>query len=99
MLAVISLALLLSTYSLAASGAETYKARCSACHGAKGVGETMIGRNLKLRSLASPEVQKLSDDELFVIIGKGKSKMPRFDNKLSHDQIRDLVKHIRALKK
>ncbi|MBZ5667971.1 MAG: cytochrome c [Acidobacteriia bacterium] len=92
------LALALSTYTLA-ENADTYKAKCSACHGANGEADTMIGRNLKLRSLASPEVQKLSDDELFVIISKGRNKMPSFDKKLSSDQIHDLVKHIRALKK
>jgi mono/diheme cytochrome c family protein len=97
--AVILLALLLGTYSLADSGAENYKTRCSACHGSDGAAQTMLGRNLKLRSLASPDVQKLSDDELFVIISKGRGKMPSFDKKLSQDQIRDLVKHIRALKK
>jgi mono/diheme cytochrome c family protein len=97
-LAPILLALTFSTYALAGS-ADTYKTKCSACHGVNGAGDTMIGRNLQLRSLASPEVQKLTDDELFVIISKGKNKMPSFDHKLSQDQIRELVKHIRALKK
>jgi mono/diheme cytochrome c family protein len=98
---VIGLALLLSTYSLAESGAETYRAHCSACHGAKGAGDTMIGRNLKLRVLGSDDVQKRSDDELFTIISKGmeKNRMPAFDRRLSKDQIRELVEYIRSLKK
>jgi cytochrome c6 len=90
--------LTLPTYTIAES-ADAYKAKCSACHGGDGAGQTLIGRNLKLRSLGSPEVQKLSDDELFVVISKGKGKMPAFDHKLSQDQIRDLVRHVRALKK
>jgi mono/diheme cytochrome c family protein len=98
-LAVVTLALLFSTCALADAGADTYKTKCSACHGASGTGETMLGKNLKLRSLASPEVQEQSDDELFTIISKGKNRMPPFDRKLSKDQIRDLVKHIRSLKK
>ena len=59
----------------------------------------MIGKNLKIRSLRSPEVQKRSDEELFSIIAKGRNKMPAFDRKLSREQIHDLVRHIRALDK
>jgi len=93
------LALLFSTYTFADSGADTYKTKCSACHGKNGAGDTMLGKNLKLRPLGSDEVQERSDDELFTIISKGKNRMPPFDRKLSKDQIRDLVKHVRSLKK
>lgn len=94
-----ALALLLSTYARADGGSETYKARCSACHGVHGTGDTMIGKNLKLRSLSSTEAQNHSDEDLFSIISKGKNKMPAFNSKLSPDQIRGLVHHIRSLKK
>ena len=59
----------------------------------------MIGKNLKLRDLGSAEVQQQSDDELATIIGKGKNKMPAYDGKLSQDQIHDVLKYIRLLKK
>ncbi|MFI5102294.1 MAG: c-type cytochrome [Terriglobales bacterium] len=98
-LAVILLALLFSTYALADTGADTYKTKCSACHGVNGAGDTMIGRNLKLRALGSADVQQQSDEELATIIAKGKNKMPAYDRKLSKDQIHDLVRYIRALKK
>jgi mono/diheme cytochrome c family protein len=100
-LAIIVLALFFSTYAQADSAAYNYKAHCSACHGATGAGDTMIGKNLKLRPLSSPDVQARSDEELFAIIskGKGKDRMPAFDRKLSKDQINDLVRYIRALKK
>ena len=97
--AVILLALLCSTYTFADSGADVYKTKCSACHGKNGAGDTMLGKNLKLRPLSSDDVQRQSDDELFTIISKGKKRMPPFDRKLSRDQIHDLVKHIRSLKK
>ena len=97
--AVILLALLFSTYTFADSGADIYKTKCSACHGKNGAGDSMLGKNLKLRPLGSDDVQKQSDDELFTIISKGKKRMPPFDRKLSKDQIRDLVKYIRSLKK
>jgi mono/diheme cytochrome c family protein len=97
--AAILLALLFSAYTFADSGADVYKTKCSACHGKNGAGDTMLGKNLKLRPLSSDDVQKQSDDELFTIISKGKKRMPPFDRKLSRDQIHDLVKHIRSLKK
>ena len=95
----IVLALLFSTCARADPGSDTYKTKCSACHGANGAGETMLGKNLKLRSLTSPEAQKQSDEEFVTIISKGKNRMPAYERKLSKDQIRDLVKHIRSLKK
>jgi mono/diheme cytochrome c family protein len=98
-LAVIVLALMFSTYTFADNGADIYKTKCSACHGKNGAGDTMLGKNLKLRPLGSDDVQKQSDDELFTIISKGRKRMPPFDRKLSKDQIHDLVKYIRSLKK
>jgi cytochrome c6 len=98
-LAVILLALVFSGSALAETGSETYKTRCAPCHGAHGAGDTMIGKNLKIRALGSEDVQKQSDDEFFTIISKGKQRMPAFDRKLSRDEIVDLVKYIRLLKK
>ena len=95
----IPLALLLSAYTFADSAADTYKVKCSACHGVSGAGDTMLGRNLKLRSLASDDVQKESDEQLFTIISKGKNRMPSFDKKFSAEQIHGLVKHLRTLNK
>jgi mono/diheme cytochrome c family protein len=97
-LALILLAMLLSTTALADTAAEIYKKKCAACHGLSGAGDTMIGKNQKIRSLRSSEVQKLSDDQLFNSISKGGDKMPAYDRKLSKDQIRDLVRYIRVLK-
>jgi cytochrome c5 len=96
---ILTIALLCSCSALADNGAEIYKKKCAACHGASGAGDTMIGKNQKIRSLRSPEVQKRSDEELFSIIAKGRNKMPAFDRKLSKEQIRDLVRYIRALDK
>jgi len=59
----------------------------------------MLGKNMKLRSLASSEVQEQSDDALASIISKGKNRMPAYGRKLSPQQIDELVKHIRSLSK
>lgn len=97
-LAVLALALAFSTYTFADGGAD-FKAKCAMCHGATGAGDTVMGKNMKLKDLGFAEVQKQSDDELTALITKGKGKMPAYDGKLSKDQISDVVKFIRTLKK
>jgi mono/diheme cytochrome c family protein len=96
--AVLVLALICSTYTFA-DGAADYKAKCAMCHGPTGAGDTVMGKNMKLKDLGSAEVQKQSDDELTTIIAKGKGKMPPQEGKFSKEQINDLVKFIRTLKK
>jgi len=97
-LAVLALALLFSTYTFA-DGAADFKAKCAMCHGANGAGDTVMGKNLKLKDLGSAEVQKQSDAELTTAISAGKGKMPAYKGKLTDAQIGDLVKFIRTLKK
>ena len=97
-LALAVLALIFSTYSFADAGAD-YKAKCAMCHGPTGAGDTVMGKNLKIRDFSSADVQKQSDAELTTIIAKGKGKMPAYDGKLSAEQITDIVKFIRTLKK
>jgi cytochrome c6 len=81
------------------TGDATYKAKCAACHGPDGKGETSVGKANKVRDLGSADVQKQSDDEIAGIIGTGKGKMPAYGKSLKPDQIKDLVAYIRTLKK
>jgi cytochrome c6 len=97
-LTVLAFTLVFSTWSLADGGADTFKAKCAMCHGADGKGETSMGKTLKLRDLGSADVQSQSDSDLSGIITNGKGKMPKYDGKLTADQISDLVKYIRTLK-
>jgi mono/diheme cytochrome c family protein len=100
LLIVTPLILAFSAYTFAQSGEEAFKRRCAGCHGANGAGNTTIGKNLKLRDLGSPDVQKQTDEELSAIIGKGKpGRMPSFENKLTKEQIGEVVKFIRTLKR
>ena len=98
----VTLALGLALWSKPAAAddaASTYKAKCSACHGADGKGETAMGKKFGLRDLASAEVQKLSDDELNSIIADGKDKMPSYKKSLKSEQVKELVAYIRSLAK
>jgi cytochrome c6 len=91
--------LLCSVYVFSEPGAETYKAHCAACHGPKGHGDTVIGKNMKMRPLESDDVQAKSDEELETIVARGRNRMPSFAHKLSRQQIADVVRYIRVLKK
>jgi cytochrome c6 len=93
-LALVVLALMFSTYSFADAGAD-FKAKCAMCHGPNGEGKAAM----KTKDFGSSDVQKMSDGELTEVIAKGKSPMPAFDGKLSKEQITDLVKWVRTLKK
>ena len=80
-------------------GEALYKAKCVACHGADGKGETSVGKANKIRDLGSADVQAQSDDAIAGIIGNGKGKMPAYGKSLKPDQIKELVAYIRSLKK
>lgn len=89
------LVLALAGVARAEDSAATYKAKCAMCHGATGAGDTTMGKNFKLRPLASAEVQKLTDAELNTIISSGKGKMPAYAGKID---VAGMVKFIRTLK-
>ena len=80
-------------------GEAAYKTKCAMCHGADGVGNTPIGKNMKLRSLRSPEDVKASDAVLFTQIKDGVGKMQGYAGKLTDAQIHDVVAYIRNLQK
>ena len=83
--------------AFAEDAAALYKSKCQACHGADGKGSP-AGQKLGVKDFHAPEVQKEPDAELVKITKEGKGKMPKYDGKLTDDQIKDLVKYIRGLK-
>jgi cytochrome c551 len=99
-LVVLAIALAMSVSAFAADAtADVYKSKCASCHGADGKGDTPAGKNMKVKDLASDEVQKLSDTDLAGVIETGKKPMPGYEGKITKDQIDGLVKWIRTLKK
>lgn len=81
----------------AEDAAALYKSKCQMCHGADGKGSP-AGQKMGVRDFHSPEVAKESDADLIKITKEGKNKMPKFDGKLTDDQIKDLIKFVRGLK-
>jgi cytochrome c6 len=82
----------------APDGGALYKAKCASCHGADGGGMTPMGKAMKLRDLRTPEVQKLSDQELTKRTADGKGKMPAYKGKLTDADIGAVVSYMRTLK-
>ncbi len=80
-------------------GTGLFKAKCAMCHGPDGAGKTPMGQKLNVRDLHSADVQKQADAALSQMIAQGKGKMPAFSQKLSDDQIKLLVAHVRDLGK
>jgi cytochrome c6 len=94
-------ALVLSAPTIAAAqddAAALYKSKCQVCHGADGKGDTPAGKKVATKDFHAPEVAKMSDTELFDAVKKGKEKMPKYEGKLTDDQIKSLIKYIRSLK-
>jgi mono/diheme cytochrome c family protein len=80
-----------------AQGADLFKAKCAACHGADGTGSAM-GKKMGAHDFTTDEVQKMSDAELSDIITNGKNKMPKYAT-LKPEEVKGLVAYIRSLKK
>ncbi len=74
-----------------------YKAKCAACHGLDGAGQTPVGKMLKVRDLRSDEVRN-SETDMIATISDGKGKMPAYKGKLSPVEISGLVDLIRNQK-
>jgi cytochrome c6 len=94
---VLGLLLAAALPAAADDAAALYKSKCQMCHGADGKGSP-AGQKMGVRDFHAPEVAKESDADLIKITKEGKNKMPKFDGKLTDDQIKDLIKFIRELK-
>ena len=77
-------------------GAAVFKKRCAMCHGPDGKGRKAI----KTPDMTSPEWQAAhSDDEITEVIKNGKkgTAMPALGSKMSEDEIKAVVVHVRSL--
>lgn len=89
----------------AADAAANWKTHCAKCHGADGKGATKMGQKAGCKDYTNADVQaKLNDDHAFKSIKQGmkegdKELMAPFGDKLSDDEIKALIAHVRAFKK
>jgi cytochrome c553 len=89
----------------AADVKENWKSHCAKCHGEDGKGDTKMGKKAGCKDLTEAKVQaEIKDDKAFKSIKDGmkegdKTVMQPYAEKLSDDEIKALVAHIRTLKK
>jgi cytochrome c6 len=96
-------AILLCAGAMATAWAEpaasVYKAKCAACHGPVGDASTPAGKALKVPSFSSEAVLKETDANMLEVAKNGKGKMPAWHDKLSEDQLRELIAFIHTMQK
>lgn len=78
---------------------SVYKANCAPCHGAAGDANTPAGKAFKVPSFHSDAVLKESDANLLTTAKNGRGKMPAWHDKLSEDQLKELITYIHSLQK
>ena len=88
----------------AGDATELWNKDCAACHGKDGKAQTMMGRKLGMKDLTDATVQAaLTDDQATKDIKEGvtengQTKMKPFADKLSDDEVKALVAHVRSFK-
>jgi mono/diheme cytochrome c family protein len=85
-----------STYCQSDAQAN-YSAKCQACHGSSGAGDTPVGRMLKVKPLNDPRVVSMTDSSLTDVIDRGSGKMPGYQEAYTSDQITNLVQYLHQL--
>ncbi|MDD1750412.1 MAG: cytochrome c [Methanothrix sp.] len=89
----------------AADVKQVWEENCAKCHGPDGKGKTRMGQKLGVRDYTDSTVQaSVKDEDAAKAIKEGvkqdgKEKMKGFGDKLSDQEIKDLVAHIRSFKK
>ncbi len=74
-----------------------FKDTCAKCHGENAAGGRVQrqGREIRVPSLTGEHARKPSDENLIDKITNGEDDMPAFKDKLTAEQIRELVRFIR----
>jgi len=106
LLATLVIAGLAGLYSASAADAkENWDKNCASCHGKDGKGQTTMGKKAGCKDYTDAKVQEaLKDDKAFKSVKEGlkegdKTIMKPFADKLSDDEIKALVAHMRTFKK
>ena len=83
------------------AGLALYLKNCASCHGKAGLGDGVKARSLKdfPGDFSKADFQKQSDGELFYETKTGRGEMPKYEGKLTDDDIWNTVNYMRTLKK
>ena len=99
-------AAVIAAASVSAADLKTnWETHCMKCHGADGKGNTKMGRQSGVKDYTDPKVQaEMKDDKALKIIKegiveKGKKKMDPYADKLSEQEMKELIAHMRTFAK
>jgi mono/diheme cytochrome c family protein len=83
------------------AGQALYTKNCASCHGKAGLGDGVKARSLKQfpGDFSKADYQKQSDGDQFYKTKFGRDEMPKYDGKLSDDDIWNIVNYMRTFKK
>jgi cytochrome c6 len=100
------IAIAMATASLSAADLKSnWETHCMKCHGADGKGNTKMGRQSGVKDYTDPKVQAEMNDEKALkiikegIVEKGKKKMDPYAEKLSEQEMKELIAHMRSFGK
>ena len=97
-------ALFVGVGTLQADVAANWKKNCGSCHGQDGKGQTKMGKKSGVSDYTDAAVQaSFTDEDAFKATKEGvkkdgKTVMKPYAAKLSDDEIKELVAHIRSFK-
>jgi mono/diheme cytochrome c family protein len=92
--ATLALTLAMAAPAFADDAAATYKAKCQVCHGPDGKGSA-AGQKMGAKPFSE---LKSSEAEQIKATKEGKNKMPKFEGKLTDDEIKALIPFTKTLK-
>lgn len=83
------------------AGMVLYTKNCASCHGKTGLGDGVKARALKdfPGDFSSAAYQNQTDGEHFYKTKFGRGEMPKYEGKLSDDDIWNMVNYMRTFKK
>ncbi|NJO68972.1 MAG: c-type cytochrome [Bacteroidetes bacterium] len=90
-----------STPESIASGKALYNQHCASCHGKKGLGDGPKARTLDTPSgdMSGTAYQGQTDGEHFYKTKFGRGDMPKYDKKISDEDMWSMVNYMRTFKK
>ena len=83
------------------AGQALYTKNCASCHGKAGLGDGVKARSLKdfPGDFSKAAFQSQTDGELFYKSKMGRGEMPKYEGKVTDDEIWNMVNYMRTLKK
>jgi mono/diheme cytochrome c family protein len=83
------------------AGKTIYDKNCASCHGKVGLGDGVKARALKTSAgdFSKAEYQNQTDGDHFYKTKTGRGEMPKYEGKLSDDDIWNTVNYMRTFKK